>query len=62
MSVSEAAGQLLEIISRKDDGDHKELGVLQPSFLCFPHKEFFLYQFIISAFPNQTSFYNYLHT
>jgi diphthine synthase len=38
MSVSEAAGQLLEIISRKDVGDHKELGVLQTSFLSCPYK------------------------
>jgi hypothetical protein len=62
MSVSEAAGQLLEIINRKDVEDHKELGVLPTCFLCSVYKEFFLYQLIISSFPIQTSFYSYLHT
>jgi diphthine synthase len=34
MSVNEAAEQLLEIISRKVAGDHKELGMLPTSFIA----------------------------
>lgn len=49
MSVSEAAGQLLEIIRRKD-GDYKELGMLQTRFISSTENAF-NNQLIISAFP-----------
>jgi hypothetical protein len=50
MSVREAAGQLLEIIRRKD-GDCKELGMLQTPCVSSTENAFDN-QLIISAFPS----------